>query len=65
MHERLASVVAEHFEFEHYVDDHMRNIPRTRHGGSARAQAPPMTAIRDHTFPIPVGTPATESSTVR
>src|SRR6478672_911022 len=27
LHERLAAVVAQHFEFEHYVDDNMRNIP--------------------------------------
>ena len=27
MHARLAGVVSEHFDFEHYVDDNMRNIP--------------------------------------
>ena len=31
LHERLAAVVAEHFEFEHYVDDDMRNIPDHYH----------------------------------
>jgi len=31
MHERLASVVAAHFTFEHYVDDNMRNIPDHYH----------------------------------
>ena len=31
MHERLASVVVEYFEFEHYVDDNMRNIPDHYH----------------------------------
>jgi hypothetical protein len=31
LHARLASVVAEHFEFEHYVDDNMRNIPDHYH----------------------------------
>ena len=31
LHERLAAVVNEHFEFEHYVDDHMRNIPDHYH----------------------------------
>lgn len=31
MHERLALVVAEHFDFEHYVDDNMRNIPDHYH----------------------------------
>ena len=31
MHERLASVVSEHFTFEHYVDDNMRNIPDHYH----------------------------------
>ena len=31
MHEQLAGVVAEHFEFEHYVDDNMRNIPDHYH----------------------------------
>ena len=36
MHERLAGVVSEHFEFEHYVDDNMRNIPDHYH-----AHAPP------------------------
>ena len=31
MHERLADVVASNFEFVHYVDDHMRNIPDHYH----------------------------------
>jgi hypothetical protein len=31
MHERLAVVVIDHFEFEHYVDDNMRNIPDHYH----------------------------------
>jgi len=31
MHERLASVVAAYFTFEHYVDDNMRNIPGHYH----------------------------------
>ena len=31
MHEKLASVVMTHFEFEHYVDDNMRNIPDHYH----------------------------------
>jgi hypothetical protein len=31
LHERLAVVVARHFTFEHYVDDHMRNIPDHYH----------------------------------
>jgi hypothetical protein len=31
LHARLAEVVAEHCEFEHYVDDHMRNIPDHYH----------------------------------
>ena len=28
---KLALVVTEHFEFEHYVDDNMRNIPDHYH----------------------------------
>ncbi len=31
LHSRLAAVVADHFDFEHYVDDHMRNIPDHYH----------------------------------
>ena len=31
LHERLAAVVTTHFEFEHYVDDNMRNIPDHYH----------------------------------
>jgi hypothetical protein len=31
LHERLAAVVVEHFTFEHYVDDDMRQIPDHYH----------------------------------
>ena len=31
MHTKLAGVVTEHFTFEHYVDDNMRNIPDHYH----------------------------------
>ena len=31
MHGQLANVVGAHFEFEHYVDDNMRNIPDHYH----------------------------------
>ena len=31
MHEQLATVVATHIEFRHYVDDNMRNIPDHYH----------------------------------
>ena len=31
LHAKLAAVVSEHFEFEHYVDDNMRNIPDHYH----------------------------------
>ncbi|HXH58107.1 hypothetical protein [Iamia sp.] len=31
LHERLAGVVAEHFTFEHWVDDRMRQIPDHYH----------------------------------
>ena len=31
LHARLAAVVERHFGFEHYVDDHMRNIPDHYH----------------------------------
>jgi hypothetical protein len=31
LHARLAIVVGDHFEFEHYVDDNMRNIPDHYH----------------------------------
>jgi len=31
LHERLAVVVRTHFDYEHYVDDHMRNIPDHYH----------------------------------
>jgi hypothetical protein len=31
LHARLAAVVVEHFEFEHYVDDNMRKNPDQNH----------------------------------
>ncbi|MBI2709083.1 MAG: hypothetical protein HYX34_05240 [Actinobacteria bacterium] len=31
LRDRLATVVTEHFTFDHYVDDHMRNIPDHYH----------------------------------
>ena len=31
MHAQLATVVTTHFEFDHYVDDNMRNIPDHYH----------------------------------
>jgi hypothetical protein len=31
LHARLAAVVATHFDYEHWVDDHMRNIPDHYH----------------------------------
>ena len=31
LHARLAAVVTTHFDFEHYVDDNMRNIPDHYH----------------------------------
>jgi hypothetical protein len=31
MHGQLAAVVGEYFEFDHYVDDNMRNIPDHYH----------------------------------
>jgi hypothetical protein len=31
MHRQLAAVVDRHFEFQHYVDDNMRNIPDHYH----------------------------------
>jgi hypothetical protein len=31
LHERLGQVVSQHFDFDHYVDDHMRNIPDHYH----------------------------------
>ncbi len=31
LHHRLAQIVAEHFDFDHYVDDNMRNIPDHYH----------------------------------
>jgi len=31
LHERLAMVVVQHFDYEHYVDDNMRNIPDHYH----------------------------------
>jgi hypothetical protein len=31
LHQQLAAVVARYFEFDHYVDDNMRNIPDHYH----------------------------------
>jgi hypothetical protein len=31
LHDRLAEVVLRHFDYEHYVDDNMRNIPDHYH----------------------------------
>jgi len=31
LHRRLAEVVQVHFDFEHYIDDNMRNIPDHYH----------------------------------
>jgi hypothetical protein len=31
LHSRLATVVASHFGYEHYVDDHLRSIPTHYH----------------------------------
>ncbi len=31
LHAKLADVVHGHFDYEHYVDDHMRNIPDHYH----------------------------------
>jgi hypothetical protein len=31
LHARLAAVVAEHFDYEHYVDDNLRSIPGHYH----------------------------------
>ena len=39
LHERLAAVVAERFEWEHYVDDNMRNIPDHYHAHARRRGA--------------------------
>ncbi|MEO6126626.1 MAG: hypothetical protein ABIR32_23230 [Ilumatobacteraceae bacterium] len=36
LHNRLAAVVAEHFGFEHWVDDNMRNIPDHYHAHARR-----------------------------
>ena len=44
LHERLAAVVAEHFEFEHYVDDNMRNIPDHYHAHARPRAASSATA---------------------
>ena len=38
LHERLAAVVTHHFEFEHYVDDNMRNIPDHYHAHARPAE---------------------------
>jgi len=47
LHARLAAVVAGHFEFEHYVDDHMRNIPDHYH-----AHARPVGGFFGHGYPV-------------
>jgi hypothetical protein len=57
MHDRLAEVVTEHFGFEHYVDDNMRNIPDHYH-----AHARPRGGFFGHGLtrrrpPPPVSTP--------
>jgi len=31
LHDRLAAVVGQHFEFEHWIDDNMRSIPTHYH----------------------------------
>ena len=36
LHARLGAVVTQHFEFEHYVDDNMRNIPDHYHAHARR-----------------------------
>ncbi len=46
LHERLAAVVTEHFGFEHYVDDNMRNIPDHYH-----AHARPVGGFFGHGLP--------------
>ena len=43
LHARLAAVVEQHFEFEHYVDDHMRNIPDHYHAHARPAAASSVT----------------------
>lgn len=43
LHERLAMVVHTHFEYEHYVDDNMRQIPEHYH-----AHARPKGAFYGH-----------------
>lgn len=43
LHERLATVVHTHFEYEHYVDDNMRQIPEHYH-----AHARPKGAFYGH-----------------
>jgi hypothetical protein len=46
LHQKLAAVVARHFGFEHYVDDHMRNIPDHYH-----AHARPVGGFFGHGLP--------------
>lgn len=36
LHERLAAVVSEYFDFDHWVDDNMRNIPDHYHAHARR-----------------------------
>lgn len=45
LHERLALVVEEHFEFSHWVDDNMRRIPDHYH-----AHARPVGGFFGHGF---------------
>jgi hypothetical protein len=46
LHARLAAVVAAHFTFEHWVDDHMRQIPDHYH-----AHARPVGGFFGHGLP--------------
>jgi hypothetical protein len=46
LHQKLAAVVARHFGFDHYVDDHMRNIPDHYH-----AHARPVGGFFGHGLP--------------
>ncbi len=36
LHQKLSAVVAEHFGFEFYIDDNMRNIPAHYHAHARR-----------------------------
>jgi hypothetical protein len=46
LHERLGNVVRDHFTFDHYVDDNMRNIPDHYH-----AHARPVGGFFGHGYP--------------